>query len=370
VKRLFAGSVFLTIVLILLNSIVFGQQSSCKDCHERVFQIFQSRSFIHPVVKDCRICHIKKNRSSARTDSVEYLTSTYADEFIVHIPDIKNQDCNISVELYDINERRSGKKEVPLACNSVSVRDGLFTKINKIYNFRVENIRFGPLVSVVFSWETDAYSTTEISYITKNSGVLPTHLGDDNVYTKKHRILITGLGHKKTYQFKGISRDIYGNKIETEEVMISTNKRERVYKSSGLYGMREPIQYTVESFRVSFREGIFVSIKTNIPSRCRLVITSKESIPVVTGKHEAGLTSPRFASIVVCKRCHPQHTSHPVGIRSEGAHVRMPVDLPTIEDGVISCTTCHYPHGGDREFFARSPFDATLCLKCHDESLY
>ena len=83
------------------------------------------------------------------------------------------------------------------------------------------------------------------------------------------------------------------------------------------------------------------------------------------GKHGVGLLTPRQSSIDACIKCHAQGVSHPVGIKVAGDRVRLPSQLPTIEDGILTCVTCHNPHGGYSSYFSRMDFGKDLCVVCH-----
>ena len=108
-----------------------------------------------------------------------------------------------------------------------------------------------------------------------------------------------------------------------------------------------------------------MKVTANIPSG--ISITVKEANKV-DEKHGFGLVPARYSRIDVCYKCHPHDSSHPVGVKAESPKIKTPDGLPTIEDGVITCITCHYPHGGERVHFNRFDYKKDLCMKCHLES--
>lgn len=78
--------------------------------------------------------------------------------------------------------------------------------------------------------------------------------------------------------------------------------------------------------------------------------------------------------IEVCSKpeCHPPQDlgiSHPVGINAEGEETQIPNDLPTGDEEIILCITCHNPHGGDKEHLVRPTISKKLCAACHKESI-
>ena len=67
-----------------------------------------------------------------------------------------------------------------------------------------------------------------------------------------------------------------------------------------------------------------------------------------------------------CSACHSgEGPSHRTGIRPTRP---VPADLPLSDGGLITCSTCHYPHGeGDRRqaYERMDNRRGRLCLACH-----
>ncbi|MBE0574952.1 MAG: hypothetical protein IH613_03555 [Desulfuromonadales bacterium] len=84
-----------------------------------------------------------------------------------------------------------------------------------------------------------------------------------------------------------------------------------------------------------------------------------------TGMHPP-LRNPENLAINACYQCHPESTlgtSHPVRLYS-GRDVRIPDDLPTV-DGMLTCVTCHDPHGSQGKMLVRETIKTKLCVACH-----
>lgn len=80
------------------------------------------------------------------------------------------------------------------------------------------------------------------------------------------------------------------------------------------------------------------------------------------------LRDPEDVAIDVCFSCHPVRdlgTSHPVRIYSNGTDTRTPDDLPTVKGGMITCATCHGPHGAAGKQLVREEIKTKLCVACH-----
>jgi len=78
------------------------------------------------------------------------------------------------------------------------------------------------------------------------------------------------------------------------------------------------------------------------------------------------LRDPEDLAINACYQCHPESslgTSHPVRLYG-GQDVRIPEELPTV-DGMLTCVTCHDPHGAPGQMLVRETIKTKLCVACH-----
>ena len=82
------------------------------------------------------------------------------------------------------------------------------------------------------------------------------------------------------------------------------------------------------------------------------------------------LRGPDDLTIKVCLSCHSEGelgTSHPVRIYARNGKTRIPSDLPTINGGMMTCVTCHLPHGAPGKHLVREKILTKLCVTCHFE---
>ena len=78
------------------------------------------------------------------------------------------------------------------------------------------------------------------------------------------------------------------------------------------------------------------------------------------------MRDPEDLAISVCYQCHSESTlgtSHPVRLYG-GRDVRIPEELPTV-DGMLTCVTCHDPHGAPGKMLVRETIKTKLCVACH-----
>lgn len=86
------------------------------------------------------------------------------------------------------------------------------------------------------------------------------------------------------------------------------------------------------------------------------------------GHLKGELKSNREAGGPACmnNNCHqPRQNTHPVDIAvSVKSDLKIAEDLPLADGNIITCATCHSPHGGDLAKLLRKEKKA-LCLSCH-----
>jgi predicted CXXCH cytochrome family protein len=131
-----------------------------------------------------------------------------------------------------------------------------------------------------------------------------------------------------------------------------------------------------------YRDGdtIFISWKTSQPLYGWVELQELEGLnlsdlsesesdrtrPVDETSPHPDLRSPEDLAITVCYQCHPDTAlgnSHPVRLFG-GRDVRIPLDLPTV-DGMLTCVTCHNPHGSEGKMLVRETIKTKLCVACH-----
>lgn len=96
--------------------------------------------------------------------------------------------------------------------------------------------------------------------------------------------------------------------------------------------------------------------------------TSSQSSSKRGSENHPLLVSSEYAMIDLCYTCHPQSrmgTSHPVRIYSKQNETRIPDNLPTGKGGMLTCVTCHEPHGGKAKNMVRDLITTRLCVACH-----
>lgn len=102
-----------------------------------------------------------------------------------------------------------------------------------------------------------------------------------------------------------------------------------------------------------------------LPELSSLQVMSAQPVTTENNQHPP-LREPEDLAITACYQCHPASmlgTSHPIRLYN-GQDVRIPDDLPTVE-GMLTCVTCHDPHGSEGKMLVRETIKTKLCVACH-----
>ncbi|MEW6602302.1 MAG: cytochrome c3 family protein [Nitrospirota bacterium] len=359
----------LVIAVLSFSSASSGQDTGagpCIECHKDTYEKALSYKYQHTVFQDkCQVCHMnteKKDNIAAQMNSPYLLR-----EWLINLDRLSgNQGYQADVAVTDSSGRKGPPSRVDIIPRNAWEPDGQHAvfKLTEITGINVKEIRRRGFVRATITWESNAFSTTEAEYRVR--GQRPDSYKTDGLYTKSHIITLNGLKYKSKYFFRAVSRDIYGNTLKSEEISFDTSEeftRPQVEESKDDDSSLPAIEH-MQVIRGQDGTGLYLKVTAN--KSCGISVIVKE-VMKKDDKHGFGLLPARYSRIDICYKCHPHDSSHPVGIKAESPKTRTPVDLPTIEGGIITCVTCHTPHGGDRLHFNRFDFRKELCMRCHLE---
>lgn len=357
---------FLIIFSLIFNVVAYGDNNAsnaCLICHEQLYSAAISTPNTHSVVKKgCTICHnIEKNpKHEAATTSQDYQKN-----MVLSLATLLGND-----ETYD----KDNKYEIQIAASDLSGNWAKPVKINtstqtiwnrpektfdikEISDLKVESIKRGLYTTAVITWNTNVPATSKVEY---GSFTINRHLStSNNIFSRRHKITLKSLGNDGKYLLRVTSRDLNGNAMQSENLIFETYKG---FNFTKYPEMQKPKVATPMLFNIGTKEDLFIRISANTPVKFEVKI---REIPNKASRPCLGFVQTRHSTIKVCLQCHPQDASHPVGVRSNNPKIKVSDQLPTIENGIITCVSCHFPHGGNRKYFLRVDFNKEICAKCH-----
>ena len=346
-------------------------ENECLTCHLDFHLKKDSSSYKHAPFEngECGTCHLKqegavREERATKRQRMEPIILTNPGYLTEHTILLKGL---ISGASYDIN---LVFKYVPGNKVETRVRGVIPARVrNKARNdkkppvisgIRVVPIEKAPFLSTTIMWKTDEPSTSCIEY--GLSDQYGEHCSEDIAMVKHHRVNIYKLKHGKDYHFQVISRDMFGNQAVSEDCLFNTAK----ITGSDVTEKGEPPKLVVNNVE------IFMLRKKAKSSELCLYLETRR-IATVTGveckKVKDRCTDGKELTINTCRRCHPTDAlglTHTVGIAAKPTTM-VPDYLPTLRGGIITCVTCHFAHGGGRQYFARS--DTISCKTCHREGI-
>ena len=346
-------------------------ENECLACHLDVYRKEGSSSYKHAPFEneECNTCHLKqedavKGKRPRKKQIIEPIILTnpgYLTEHDIFLKRLITGSC------YDINlvfkDVQGNKVKTSLRCvipERIQNRARKDKKLPVISGIRVVRIEEAPFLSTTIMWDTDEPSTSFIEYgLSDQYGI---QSPEDIALVKHHRTNIYKLTHGKDYHFRVISRDIFGNQTVSEDCVFNTAKMTSDVTEKG-----EPKKLAVNNVE------IFMQRKRAKTSDISLYLETSRIANVTVVECEkvkdrcANLSVGKKLTIDICRRCHPTESiglTHPVGVAAKPT-TTVPDYLPTLRGGIMTCVTCHFAHGGERKYFARS--DTISCKTCHRE---
>lgn len=389
--------VLIALVLQLYVNRGEGQsESNCKGCHsgkkagslglKDVYALIAGHKVSHEGIEEnCAGCHLLRKGLNAgtvresgdsdyQTKSVFFLRGLSRDghyELVLGFKDRAGRSSASSFKFrpYKAVLRRGNNDEIP---PSVS-------------NVRVAEVTKKVFLNALVRWETDKPSAGFVEY--GSGGGYTERVSFEDVFETRHSVNLPGL-RSGAYRFRIISMDIFGNTSVSGEYKLDSSKTYFEGRAQHHFPpSAQPVLTSIDTesgagraakaedavfarpeariFRLDSTGDVYVEVLSSLPVKASLKLTEQ----IEFGSHGIGLTPGRFSRIEACRACHPQNASHPVAIRSAGAPVAVPFEMPTVEGGLITCVTCHHPHGGGADYFLRFDRDGELCEKCHRDGV-
>ncbi len=355
-----------------------ADSQSCKECHQSIYDDYYSMFFGHSVVVDnCAACHIKGQvqvKGTAKKDSLR--SSDFSKEVLIYIKRSRassaaNSSYHVEVEASD----RFGKvaKAELLDFKMADIDASLLgPSVRPVFErIEVDNVSVaGIFQEATISWTTNVYATTTLEYGLDLGYGFKAFTGKPRLaYYKEHRARLPQLKKNRTYHYRITGRSISGRifRSRPQRFVVSDDGTASTQAAQG----GEPAgELVIESLRplksIGGKLGVVVTV--NRPVRVTLNAREDKHLDVTTelDRHGKGFISAKATRIDVCVGCHNQGISHPVGITANTDSTKVPEGLPTLPGGIITCNTCHTPHGGNKKFLARIDFkDTTMCAQCH-----
>jgi len=338
---------------------------SCKDCHRKTWSEGIKKSYIHPpfLEEKCKICHIYKNMEDKEDSKTIVKTTPIAYEHEITIA--LKEDTKYRA-LIRVRDKKGKIKELTriLDINQLSIeRD---ETPPRIFNVRVEQITPGVFFEAVIVWDTDEPSTSQVEYGT------PPHYGfitplDENLVTH-HVVKIANLGKGEVYHFRVHSADLYGNEAVSADMTFKVKPQTSSKKTFQAQTVSDLEIRDLHIFKTPDNRVVFFWLTTKPAQGTVEVKEITQASTQLKGHDNFVIKGEKEAGFKACYKCHSSEKlgiSHPVGVPLT-SDMHAPSDLP-LPDGMVTCSSCHQPHGSEYRYILRKPMGRELCVSCHGE---
>lgn len=230
-------------------------------------------------------------------------------------------------------------------------------------------------METTISWETDRPANSFVEF--GLSGQYDKGHAVDDALVQTHRIKIYGLERDKDYHFRVRAVDIFGREAVSKDLVFNT-------KSVGSWADIE--EQPTENNDLHIKKSRFFWVNSKLALYFETTKSSKLTVKYVKtmelpeDKHGQKFSSSKKCSaklradnrklvIEACYKCHSSETlgiSHPVGLEVKGA-LTVHKELPLLHGRIITCVTCHNPHGSSLPYFAHKDLERDTCITCHKE---
>lgn len=346
----------------------------CKECHQSIYDDYGSMLFGHSVVVDnCATCHIKGQVQVKGSSDNSLLSSDYSKEVLIYIKRSRASSATGSSYLVEVEASdRFGKvaKAEALDFKMGDIDASLLgPSVRPVFErIEVDNVSVaGIFPEATISWTTNVYATTTFEYGLDLGYDFKAFTGKPRLaYYKEHRVRLPQLKKNRTYHFRITGRSISGR-------IFKSRPQRFVVSADGTASAQEVAQVgdlVIEKIKplrsIGGKLGIVVTVNRPVKVTLNALEDKNQGLTSKLERHGKGFISPKATRIDVCVGCHNQGISHPVGITANTHTTKIPEGLPTLPGGIITCNTCHTPHGGNKKFLARIDFkDTTMCAQCH-----
>ncbi len=362
-------------------------RSSCLKCHEQVLMKAIANPFQHSVVQDsCKVCHQVEARVEQKKSVL--WSQTFQPEGTVFIGNLEpHKQYKVIAEVLDSFGNKSTLQNITIKPSKILNSFVNTSPLEQISNVRLDKLTKGLFVEATIAWNTNVPATTEIEYKMikgeskrkekwkgkgrakrkakgkgKGKAKYRKMSSAGNLFTNEHSLAFNGLRHKSTYQYRIVSRDISGNILKSSEYTLNTSDATAPVEISEELKELPTLITNLRVLKNEKKNDFYIKIAANKNVQFKIWlkdIDENSDRPCLNFKQN------RYSTIDVCIKCHAQDSSHPVGVRSKNPKIVVSDNLPTIENGMITCVTCHYSHGGKKQYYLRVNFTEEICAKCH-----
>lgn len=333
----------------------------CSDCHQKVFRSIPSYTHQHPdTMSTCISCHLKDSSAESK-----YLAESSSTRSLMFLDTKRDMPYIVSATLANESGEEAESRSFEFTTSKLKdlVRDDGVAPVSS--DPAVVAVKAGMFNSAVLEWKTDKPTLGYVEYGRSSKLGEKTKVASKQ-YSVDHSVSIDGLTVGKTYHFKAVSTDVFGNNGESVTVKFKVKKP---FESPKAY--KDGQAPKIKGFKV-VKVGDRPALSWTTDVKTTAIIKLSEGISraeiASDDPHYPGLKTNTASGHTSCKDCHKgrlhRTTAHSMGVVSYGGRTVKARELYYGDRGVLICSTCHNPHGGGFPHTLRKN-QTDLCDTCH-----
>ena len=357
-------------------------QVGCR-CHQPMVDSILSKPYIHPpfLQKKCLLCHAGDAeatsasiaKTSRRPTTIKWFeeSPTPATVHCFRITNLAPDDV-----LYI--EAGGAASRLPRIRLTIPHLESLPLKKDAerppaISGIQILSVKRELFLTATIGWHTDTLADATVSYgldddLTQKATLTGSLLHD-------HQMTLVDLKANKTYHFTVSSADLAGQRTVSEVKSFSTSQEtEGPTPAEDDFSPEKEEKFVVQSDFFRYGDTYLLQLSSSRPATFYVGVPTNQSEERRRGIKENMADHPALSSDLItrseaCLKCHPDSegkSSHPVNVFPPPG-MEIPAEYPTMADGMITCMTCHAPHGSDFEYRLLKRKKRDLCIGCHKE---
>lgn len=339
-----------------------GASARCSDCHQKVYRAVTSYGYQHPdTMSTCIACHLKSSSVENKYSAPEL--STYN---ILFLDTKRDMPYVVKALVIDESGEEANSKPFKFTPSQLKYPVKDTATLPAVSIPVVVAVKAGMFNSAVIEWKTDKPTLGYVEYGRSSKLGDKTRVESGGQYSTDHRASVASLTVGKTYYFRGVSTDVFGNKGESITIKFKVRKPFALPKVS-----KDKVMPRVLDFKVvSVKGRPALSWKTDVKTTAVVTLTEGISRLDISkdDPHYPGLNTNTASGHDSCGQCHSgkihKNTSHSMGTVSYDVVTVKARELYYGNRGILICSTCHKPHGGNFPYTLRKD-QTDLCDSCH-----
>jgi predicted CXXCH cytochrome family protein len=363
------------------------QPLECFSCHENFYTKTMEKKLVHlPFAKkDCPICHVslelrKKYRVQAvypydfvipqEIPVVEISKTSQPADNIPDQPATPQQPEQVHQQKETIIYLRAQtdksysirqKISLPLLDDLPQIKQKESTPPLQISDLKVTQITKALFISATITFKTNRLARAEIHNATQGKDF---QTDKTNNLGYSHTRTLTGLQTNTDYLYNIICTDLSGNKMELTQQVLSVKD---LFSPQQEPPSIAPLKIT----NIFYRNGDNYLVKFISNRKIKISLKKTPDNMMLddswnTPADHPIITSRRKMNIDICHTCHEYPNGHAINI-TPPVGMTIPDEYPTLNDGRMTCMSCHIGHAANIPFRIRKKNARDLCLGCHTD---